>query len=203
MSHHGACLHVFPYLTSSPGLISCTALTSATVPLYVTITLGLQLWFIRATLEPKKRCPDICTFNYNIYYNNIQYNSNICFINFMGGFWILTGLLWKYSRTQMWQLLIFNGEAITVHLWCRHGEKSFLLLHSKHKAACLYDLYKNGQVTDIIKPVCKLRTRKVMNKNHQQRKRASARERGERCQTLLKPRTGFKWLNTSLSIKCL
>lgn len=43
----------WPCLTSSSGLISCTALTSATVPLYVTITFGLQLWFIRATLSQK------------------------------------------------------------------------------------------------------------------------------------------------------
>lgn len=51
-------------LTSSPGLMSCTALTSATVPLYVTITFGLQLWFIRATLPQETTTKHLTTIKY-------------------------------------------------------------------------------------------------------------------------------------------
>lgn len=39
-----------PFLTSSPGCMFFTARISADVPLYVTMTLGRQLWFINATL---------------------------------------------------------------------------------------------------------------------------------------------------------
>ncbi len=102
-------VHGVTRLTSSSGLMSCTALTSATVPLYVTITFGLQLWFIRATLP---QTTTIKTLNYSQVFNILRS---------WQWFGFLWNLLWKYSRTQMRQLLIFNGETITVHLWCRKG----------------------------------------------------------------------------------
>lgn len=62
-------VHGVARLTSSSGLMSCTALTSATVPLYVTITFGLQLWFIRATLP---QTTTIKTLNYSKVFNILR-----------------------------------------------------------------------------------------------------------------------------------